>query len=75
VSRDEHKMLCLFGDRFSKDSGDLRGRGGEGVFATIGRGPSEVFEAPRGPPVPPAPYSASLRLKVSVPGIVPRFAG
>jgi len=60
---------------FSWDSGDFRGRGGEGAFATIGRGPSGVFEAHRGTSVPPAPYSGSLRLKVSVPGIVPRFAG
>jgi len=70
-----HKILGLYGGIFSWDSGDLRGRGGEGVFSTIGRGPSDVFEAHRGTPVPPAAYSGSLRLKVSVLGIVPRFAG
>jgi len=30
-----HKILGLFVGLFSGDSGDLRGRGGEGVFATI----------------------------------------
>ena len=53
----EYKILVLFGGLFSGDSGDFRVRGGEGVFATICRGPSGVFEAHRGTPVPPAPYS------------------
>jgi hypothetical protein len=36
VSREfEHKILGLFGGFFSGDSGDFRGRDGEGVFATI----------------------------------------
>jgi len=43
--------------RFSGDSGDFRGRGGEGALSTIGRGSSGVFEAHRGTPVPSAPYS------------------
>jgi len=38
-----HKILGLFGGLFSGDSGDFRGRGGEGVFSTIWRGLSGVL--------------------------------
>ena len=55
-----HKILCLFWGRFSGDSGDFRGRGGEGAFSTIWRGSSGVFEAHPGTPVPSAPYSPSF---------------
>jgi len=38
VSREfEHKILGLFGGLFSGDSGDFRGRGGEGALSTIAR--------------------------------------
>ena len=39
-------------------------------LSTIERGSSGGFEAHRGTPVPPAQYSWTLRLKVSIPGIV-----
>jgi hypothetical protein len=48
-----HKILGLFGRLFSEDLRGFRGRGGEGG-STIWRGPSGVFEAHRGTPVPPA---------------------
>jgi hypothetical protein len=58
VSREfEHKILCLFGGLFSGDSGDFRGRVGEGAVSTICRGPAGVLKAHRGTPVPSAPYS------------------
>jgi len=63
----QKRQLCVKGicaedlgfvwGRFSGDSGDFRGRGGEGVFATICRGPAGFFEAYPGTPIPPAPYS------------------
>ena len=56
----EHKILGLFGGFFSGDSGDFRGRGGEGAISTICRGPSGGFEAHPGTPVPSAPYSPSF---------------
>ncbi len=56
----EHKMLGLLGGHFSEDSEDFRGRGGEGVFSTICRGPAGVFEAHPGTPVPSAPHSPSF---------------
>ena len=52
----EHKILGLFGGFFRGDSGDFRGRGGEGAFSMIWRGSSGVFEAHPGTPVPPASY-------------------
>ena len=55
-----HKILGLFGGLFSEDSGDFRGRGGEGAFSTVGEGSSEVFEAPPSTPVPSAPCSPSF---------------
>jgi len=62
-----HKNFCLLGDRFSRDSGDF---GVEVALSTIGRGPSGGSEAHGNPPVSSAPYSWTLRLKVSVPGVV-----
>ena len=49
--------MDLFGDLFSRGSGQFEGRGGEGAFSTIWGGSSGVFEAHPGTPVPSAPYS------------------
>ena len=55
-----HKILGLFGRLFSEDLRGFRGRGGEGG-STIWRGPSGVFEAHRGTPVPPASENNGVR--------------
>ena len=65
-----HRILHLFGSLFRGDSGNLGGRGGEGAFTMIWRNYSGVFESHPGTPIPSASYSLSLRLKVSIPGMV-----
>jgi hypothetical protein len=68
--------LGLFREPSGRGLGDFRGRGGQGAFSTIGGGFSGRFAVPPGIPVPSAPYCRLLlRLKVRLPGVVPRFAG
>jgi len=63
--------LVFVWGRFSGDSGDFRGRGGEGALSTICRCPAGVLEAHPGTPVPSALYSPSLLgLQGSILGVV-----
>jgi hypothetical protein len=55
VSREfAHKILCLFEANFSGNSEGFPDGGGEGVFSTMGGGPSGVFEHHPDTAVPPS---------------------
>jgi len=56
--------------------GNLSGEGGRERFQPFGEAPQGVLRVIRAHQFPPLPIALLfLRLKVSLPGVVPRFAG
>ena len=57
-----HRILCLFEANFSGNSEGFPDGGGEGVFSTMGGGPSGVFEHHPDTAVPPSRITTEFKL-------------